>query len=143
MADSARQAWMSGDLSRMIRALPVKANLVDRHFLLMEICRRAYQLRNADPDMRKLARDVGLQHIREFPEIRGPLTRHLGILPRVPSFQNVATMMAEEANFQAAIDVCESAIAFGLSDGTAGGFEARIERLRKKSARSPNSGTSS
>lgn len=135
---------MSGDIPQMIRALSLKGNLVDRHFLLMQLCRQAYRLRKSDPNMRKLARDVGLQHVREFPEIRGPLTRHLGILPRVPSFQNVATLMAEEADFQAAINVCESAIGFGLSDGTAGGFESRIERLKKKMSASPTDrGTSS
>jgi hypothetical protein len=121
----------------MIRALPLKANLVDRHFLLMQLGRQAYRLRKSDPNMRRLARDVALQHVREFPDICGPLTRHLGILPRVPSFQNLATLMAEDSDFQGAIDVCEAAIGLGLTDGTAGGFESRIERLKKKMTANP------
>jgi hypothetical protein len=34
--------------------------------------------------------------------------------------------------FDAAIHVCELAKSFGLIDGTKGGYDQRIERIRKK-----------
>ncbi len=136
-ADEVFQAWMSADLQRMVGALSLKTNPVDRHFLLMNLCREAYRLRKADANMRKLAREVGLIHVQEFDGLRGPLERHLEGLPRVPTFQNLPTLLAEEGEYGLAIDVCRKAIAFGLSDGTKGGFEARIERLKRQAERTP------
>lgn len=134
-ADEVFAAWMSADVQRMIGALSLRTNPVDRHFLLMGLCQQAYRQRTNDPGMRKLARDVGLLHIQEFASLRAPLVRDLGVLPRVPTFQNVATLLAEDGDVEQAVEVCEKAIAFGLSDGTKGDFQARIARLQKKAER--------
>jgi hypothetical protein len=133
-ADEVFEAWISADLQRMVRALSLKTNSVDRHFLLMNLFQQAYRLRNAKSAMRELARQVGLQHIQEFGDLRAPLVRDLGVLPRVPTFQNLSTLLAEDDEHQQAVEVCEKAIRFGLSDGTKGDFPARIERLRKQAA---------
>ena len=132
--DEVFEAWTSADLQRMVRALSLKTNPVDRHFLLMSLCQQAYRLRNAEPPMRELARRVGLQHVQEFDDLRGPLVRDLGVVPRVPTFQTLSTLLAEDGDYQQAIEVCEKAIRFGLSDGTKGDFPARLERLRKQAA---------
>lgn len=134
-ADEVFEAWTSGDVQRMTRALPLKTNPIDRHFLLMNLYQQAYRLRDAEPAMRELARRVGLQHVQEFRELRAPLVHDLGIVPRVPTFQNLPTLLAEDGEYEAAIDVCEKAIGFGLSDGTKGDFPARIDRLRRLAAR--------
>ena len=133
-ADEVFEAWISADLQRMVRALSLKTNPVDRHFLLMTLFQQAYRLRNAKSAMRELARQVGLQHIQEFGDLRAPLMRDLSVLPRVPTFQNLSTVLAEDGDHQQAVEVCEQAIRFGLSDGTKGDFPARIERLRKQAA---------
>jgi hypothetical protein len=133
-ADEVFEAWTSGDLKRMVSALSLPTNPVDRHFLLMGVCQQAYRLRSAERAMRDLARRVGLQHIQEFEALRKPLVRDLGVLPRVPTFQNLPTLLAEDGEYQLAIEVCERAIGFGLSDGTKGGFPARMARLRKEAA---------
>ena len=98
----------------------------------MNLCQQAYRLRDAEPAMRELARRVGLLHVQEFGNLRAPLVRDLGVVPRVPTFQNLPTLLAEDGDHQQAIEVCEKAIRFGLSDGTKGDFPARIERLRKE-----------
>ena len=128
------EAWTSGDLKRMVSALSLRTNPVDRHFLLMNLCQQAYRLRNAEPAMRELAQHLGLQHVQEFENLRGPLVRDLGVLPRVPTFQNLSTLLAEDGQYQAAIELCEKAIGFGLTDGTKGGFPARIARLKRQAA---------
>lgn len=124
-------AWASAELPRMIHALQLDAEPVDRHFLLMAICQQAYSRRRADPEMRRLATDIGLLHIQEFPRLREPLRRKIGLLPRVSTFAQVATLLTEAGNREGAILVCEQAIAHGLSDGTKGDYQGRIERLRK------------
>lgn len=126
-------AWTSQDLSKMIKALDSKTNLIDRHHLLMSIVNESYKLRNDNPDMRKLCVNISERHIAEFPQIRKALLKDLGgFLPRVTTFQNYATLLVEEHKFQKAIEVCESAISFGLSDGTKGDYIGRIERIKKK-----------
>ena len=55
-----------------------------------------------------------------------------GVLPRVSTFQHYAAVLAERGEFERAVHVCEAAIAFGLHDGTKGGYEGRIERIKKK-----------
>lgn len=59
----------------------------------------------------------------------------LRVLPRVSTFQQYATLLAERGEFQRAIRVCESAICFGLDDGTKKGYEGQIERIKKAAAR--------
>jgi hypothetical protein len=44
----------------------------------------------------------------------------------------LATALTEDGRHREAINICEAALVFGLSDGTKGGFEGRIKRIRKK-----------
>jgi len=130
-ADVVFDAWTSGDLKAMIAQLKHKTTLVDRHFLLMNIVDQAYRNRD-DKEMRTICHQVAQMHIKEFPKIRPALKKDIGILPRVPTFQQYATVLTEEERYSEAIAVCESAIKFGLSDGTKSDFQGRIERIIKK-----------
>ena len=133
--EKAREAWLSGDLQRMINALHSKAKLVDRHFLLMTVVEETYRLR-ADPRMAEKCLEVAQIHVEEFPEIARALKREFGgDLPRVSTFQHYATLLTERGEFDQAIQVCESAISFDLHDGTRSGYEGRIDRIRKRSAK--------
>ena len=133
--DQAFKAWTSGDLPRMLNALGKKTNLVDRHFLLMNLVAETYRLRS-DPEMAERCLEVAQIHVGEFRAIAPVLKREMnGILPRVPTFQHFATLLAERGQFESAIRVCEQAIAYGLSDGSKGGFEGRIERIKKQQAK--------
>ena len=132
-ADEVFHAWYSGDLRRMVAALRIQTNPIDRHFLLMGIVGLTYKNRT-DAESRRLCREVARLHISEFPSIRGPLRADLGVLPRASTFAQLATVLAEDGEFNEAISVCRQALAFGLSDGTKGDYAGRIERLRKKMA---------
>jgi hypothetical protein len=130
-ADRVFDAWTSGDLKAMLVQLNQKTNLIDRHFLLMNIVDQAYRNRQ-DKEMRKICHQVAEMHIKEFPKIRIALKKDMGMLPRVSTFQQYATVLTEEDRYSEAIDVCEAAIKFGLSDGTKSDFQGRIERIKKK-----------
>lgn len=130
-ADSVFDAWTSGELSEMLDQLDKKTTLVDRHFLLMNIVGATYKGRD-DSEMRSLCKKIAQMHIDEFPKIKPTLKRSLGILPHVPTFQQYATVLAEDQKYDEAIAVCEKAIKFGLSDGTKGDYKGRIERINKK-----------
>lgn len=134
-ADSVFDAWTSGDLKAMLAQLKQNTNMIDRHFLLMNIVDQAYKNRG-DKKMRTICHQVAQIHIKEFPNIKPALEKDLGTLPRVPTFQQYATILTEEERFSEAIAVCEAAIKFGLSDGTKGDFQGRLEKIKKKEIKS-------
>ena len=54
-------------------------------------------------------------------------------LPRYPSFLTLAIYYEKHGKYQAAIDICEQALALGLTiEHTKSGTAGRIARLRKK-----------
>jgi hypothetical protein len=131
-ADEAFFAWTSGNLDRMVAALTLPTNPIDRHFLLQGIVSLAYKQRKASEQRLKLCRDVGQIHQCEFPIIAPHLKNDMGgNMPRVTTFPQIATVLTEGAQYDMAIAVCEFAIAYGLGDGTAGGYPGRIARIRK------------
>ena len=140
-ADAVFDAWTSCDLSAMLSQLSVKTNLVDRHFLLMNIVKETYRNRQ-DPKMRETLLQIAQIHIDEFSKIKPALIRSTGCLPSVPTFQKYATVLTEDGNYNKAIEVCKLALKYGLHDGSKGGFEARITNIQKKrekeSKKNPN-----
>jgi hypothetical protein len=100
----------------------------------MTIVRETYRLRD-DPALAQKCVEVAQMHVDEFPTIKPALMREFdGLLPRVPTFQHYATVLTDRGEFEAAVRVCEAALAFGLDDGTQGGFNGRIARINKKAA---------
>lgn len=131
-ADSVFAAWTSGDLASMRRELGAKTNLVDRHFLLMNLAQETYRLRSQQDTAGECA-GVSEMHLQEFGQIAPALRSEFdGSLPHVPTFQNYATLLTELGDYDRAIWVCELAQYYGLDDGTKSGFAGRIERIKKK-----------
>ena len=135
-ADEAFFAWTSRDLPRMLRARSVATNPVDRHFLLMGIVGITYSKRK-NPKDRSTFLDVARLHLKEFAEMAPVLRADMGgVLPRVPTFGQLATVLVEDGRFDEAVTVCETALAFGLHDGTKADFPGRLARIRKSAAKS-------
>lgn len=131
-ADSVFDAWTSGDFNMMLRALDKPTNLIDRHHLLMNIVDLSYKKRS-DPKMAKICAEIAEMHISEFPNIREALIEEFpDFFPRIPTFQQYATLLTEIGEYEKAIQICKKAIDFDLNDGTSSGFIGRIERIRKK-----------
>lgn len=106
---------------------------IERHFELLELIEESYHRRAESEESRRTCEHVAVQHIAELPDILGPLRRScFGQLPRIPTFQYLATLFTEEGRFDEAIQVCKLALSYDLHDNTVGGFEARITRIRKK-----------
>jgi hypothetical protein len=131
VSDERRDALNSGDFDPMLKQLYKKGDPIDTHFLYLQLIGQAYSRRN-EPEMRVLFKKLATEHVEKFTSIRGQLIKEVGILPRVPTFQYLATVYTEDHEYETAIEVCEKAIAFGLNDGTKGGYRGRIERIKKK-----------
>ena len=132
IADEVLHAWTSGDLGRMMFALPLKTNPIDRYFLLQAIVQATCKLRD-DSRMRQVCIDLGQQHLKEFSGMSRSLAKDMGReLPTESSFKWLATALAEDGMLDEAIAVCEEAERLGISDGTASGYSGRAQRLSKK-----------
>ena len=130
--DEVRDAWVSGDLERMLRAADLQTNLVDRHFLLSGIVKETYR-RRSESEMASKCSHFSEMHLAELKTIAPALKADMdGALTRVPTFRNYATLLTEQGDFDRAIRVCERAKYYGLEDGTKAGFDGRIARIRKK-----------
>ena len=53
-------------------------------------------------------------------------------LPHCPSIERLEIDYEKKGQFGEAIALCEKAISLGFSDSTKGGFQGRIDKLRKK-----------
>jgi hypothetical protein len=130
-ADAAFDAWTSRDVARMVAALDVPTNPIDRHHLLQTLVAETFCLRTS-PEMRRICRNAGELHIAEFPTIAPALVRDLGLMPRVRTFALLATLLAEEGEYDYAIEVCQRAQSHALDDGTKGGYAGRIARIERR-----------
>lgn len=132
-ADDSFTAWTSRNLDEMIKAAATGTTPIDRHFLLQTIVDETYKRRD-DKKYRDLCIEYSEKHLKEFSEtISSELIEDFnGDLPRILTFQYYSTLLTELGDFERAIKVCETAISYGLHDGTKSGFQGRIDRIKKK-----------
>lgn len=124
-------AWVSGDLDAMVKVMGKKSHPIDRHHLLNCIVEAAYR-RRAEPAMVDLCVSTSETYLSEAPKLMKALLSDMpGQLPHIPVYQLYATILTQREQFDRAIQVCELAIQSELHDGTKGGFQGRIERIRK------------
>jgi len=105
------------------------------HFVYNGFIKLFFKHRNLVPDAEDKLITICKLDIELFPKFReawfarNPDYKHL---PRIPSFQRLIQVYEDRNQLDEAIRICELAIHYGLDDGTKGGFEARMKRLRKK-----------
>ena len=131
-ADETCEADTAGDLGQMLEAVSTITNPIDRHYLFKSIVEETYKKRK-DPEMRKIFKEIGEKHISEFENLIHPLKeRFKGTLPRVETFQYLATVLSEDGDYEYAIEICKTALRYGLHDNTKTGFKGRIMRIESK-----------
>lgn len=125
-------AELPSELAQPVADLEKTKDPLARHRLYQQITENSYKNRN-DAGWRQISKTFSKQHIAEFADIAKPLKKaNGGSLPQVLTFQNYATLLAEDGQYGDAIDVCEKALEFGLDDKTKTGFEGRLDRIRKQ-----------
>ena len=130
--DEVFDATFSGDLDKMLSVTELNTKPINRHHLLQTIVSETYKLRKKEK-YKNICIEFSEKHLKEFPEIVIELKKDdSGNLPRVSTFQNYSTLLAELSEYQKAISVCEMAISYGLNDGTKSNYQGRIDRLNKK-----------
>ncbi|WP_194756513.1 hypothetical protein [Aliidiomarina indica] len=125
-------ADVPAELQQAIAALEHESDPVARHRLYQTIVDTSYKNRK-NSGARALCKTYSQQHVEEFDKIAKPLKKaNGGKLPHVATFQNYATLLAEDGDYDAAIAVCDQAMDYGLDDKTKSGFAGRKARLEKQ-----------
>ena len=108
-----------------------------RHFVYKELIESLYKERNESAETMDSLIKYGFAHLAELEKLMPEVQASLGFsfLPRVSTFVRLATALTEQMRYDEAIEVCQIGIAKGYEDGTKGGFESRVERIRKKQTR--------
>lgn len=126
------QSPTSEYLDQILEELNTKKDALNRHTYLMKVVDQAYKDR-ATKSTGRLLEYMAELHIEEFPEIQTALKKdENGDWPQVPTFRKYAIFLAEHGRFDRAIEVCQKALEHELKDGTKGGFEDRIARIKRK-----------
>lgn len=119
----------------LLKALEAEGdNPTDRHFVYNSLIDLYYKQRDERDD----AIENCITYCKEDIERIDEFLRAWGAgpgnpkPPRIPAFKRLAIIYEQRGEYQQAIEVCERAIDLGLSDGTKGGFEGRLERIMKK-----------
>ena len=109
------------------------STLVDQHFFLTSAADCYYKQRETRDIALSLAEQYYKKDIELFPRYKSPLKKEMGcVLPRIPSFSQLAILYEKSGRYQEAIDICRLAVKNNVRDNTKSGFEGRIEKLGKK-----------
>ena len=135
--DAVRQAWMSNDLSEMLKVIDVPTHPESRHFLLLSIAGIAHRERNRDPKMRELLYDVCRWFMDEAPELtesrrQDDVERFGRVVTNIPMFKYLADLLWEDGQPDAAIEVCNKGVLLWPGSGTESELKRLIDRIRKK-----------
>lgn len=109
------------------------STLVDRHFYLISAADCYYKQREIRDDALSLAEQFYLKDVGLFPRYKSALMKEMGgVLPRIPSFSQLAILYEKKGRYEEAIGICRLAIKYGVQEKTKAGFEGRIEKIEKK-----------
>ena len=129
--DEVYLARLDRNLNEMLKVIHIQTIPANRHFLLQGIIEQTYKLRK-DKTYNDLCIEFCEKHLNELPNLIEALKDEFESLPRILVFQNYSTILTELGEYQKAIDVCEIAISLKLEDGTKGGYQGRIDKIKKK-----------
>lgn len=125
-------ARQSNDLEKMLKATELETTLSNRHFLLQSIVSETYRLRKEEK-YKNLCLKFSEKHLEEFHSLTKSLKEDFDdSIPKITTFQYYSTLLTELEEYERAIKTCEMAISYGLDDGTIGGYNGRIKRIKKK-----------
>jgi hypothetical protein len=108
--------------------------IVRKHYDLLEIETETYKNGNYSCCIERCLEDIILfpEFQKAYPVVYGPED-----LPFYPAFVTLAKIYEKQGLYDKAIEACELAMSYGLSDGTKGGFAARKTKLEKKKLSPP------
>lgn len=133
--------WASGNgdylLSEklLLKALEVSNNYTEKHAAHNSLIDMYYKQRDENPSALDSCIYYCIKDIEIVDGIEQEWFQHYSmreeVKPPIPSFKRLAIIFEKQGKLDEAIEVCERAVKYKLDDGTKGGFEGRIRKLKK------------
>jgi tetratricopeptide (TPR) repeat protein len=111
---------------------------IDLHFTYNGLIKLYYKERDNWEGALGKCIDYCLEDIASFPEFKDAYINLTGnnTMPRIPSFEQLSIIYEKTGKYEEAISISQIALDNNLNDRTKGGFERRIDRLKKKKNKS-------
>jgi hypothetical protein len=111
----------------LTEAVNFEADHEKKHEITNVLIDLFYKQRETKEDAIKKCIEYCWMDVKNFPKISASKDE-------VPSFKRLAIIFESEKKYNEAIKVSKLALKYGLSDGTKGGYEGRINKLQEKTA---------
>ena len=138
-ADAAHNYTLADKLIDYGNKVFESGKMIDRHFFLQNAAENYYKQREIRGDALFLSEKYCLLDIALYENYKdvmskewSAMTRDEGFNGRVGSYSRLGIIYEKSNRYEEAIKLYESALRHGQNDKTKGGFEGKIERLRKK-----------
>jgi len=111
-----------------------------QHFAYNQLIRYYYGLRNEDSYYMNRLIVACENDIELFPQFIVAFRNSVNppypetLIPSIPSFRYLCRVYEKIGMIDQAIRICELAIKYGVDDNTKGGFEGRLDRLKKNNS---------
>lgn len=109
-----------------------KSGLIDYHFFLQNSADNYYKQREIRDDAFERVIFVCKKDLDLFPLYSKEMIKEYKTLPRITTFKTLIMTYENQGKYQDAIDVCNLAIKYELTDNTKGGYEGKLSRLKNK-----------
>ena len=110
----------------------INEGLIDAHFFLQAAAECYYKQRDIRDDALDLCIRYCQRDVELFPRYRVPMEKEYGEIPRITTFQKLAVIYEKQKMYDKALEICQMALSYGLTDSTKGGYAGRIEKIQKK-----------
>ncbi|KOP69712.1 hypothetical protein AMS59_22585 [Lysinibacillus sp. FJAT-14745] len=107
----------------LLEAIRRATNSVDKHFPRTKLAEMAYKVEDFDECELYCLDVINELDLTTFKDAR------------VAAFSRLAIMYEKQGRIQDAINISERALSIGQHDGTKGGYEGRIEKLKRKASK--------
>ncbi|MEZ9368707.1 hypothetical protein AB4140_07760, partial [Shewanella sp. 10N.286.51.B2] len=128
-------AWASDAFTALVCQYDASAELQALHLSLLSIISHSYKLRK-QADYCQYGAGLTQRYQLAYQQYRqqnATAADDKGI-----GFMQLSTMLNDTKQFDKAIEVCQQAIDYQLTDGTVTGFEGRIKRIEKAKSKASN-----
>lgn len=106
--------------------------LLDAHYFWQNAAECFYKQRDERSDALELTIKFCLKDIDMFPNYVELMRKEFDTIPRITTFQRLVIFYEKNEQYDKAIDICNLAIKYELTDSTKGGYLSRLEKLKKK-----------
>ncbi|MGX9462210.1 hypothetical protein ACWXWU_13395 [Shewanella sp. A14] len=133
--DNVEGDWASDSFLQQVEAANGATDLQSQHRDLVSVINHCYKMRK-QADYCQYGAALQLTYLGLYRSLHQQNTAQKSTdAIKSPAFMQLSTLLNDVGQFDEAINVCQQALEYQLTDGTVTGFEGRIKRIEKAKAK--------